>query len=341
MTILVTGSAGFIGSNFINSWFDSSDEEVISLDALTYAGNLNNLNLQDKNKNHHFENVDISDRKKIKYLFDQYEPRAIIHFAAESHVDRSISGSDAFIKTNIIGTYNLLEVCREYYSKHDITFIHISTDEVFGSLSDSDDAFSELTAYKPNSPYSASKAASDHLVRAWHHTYDLPVITTNCSNNFGPYQFPEKLIPLIILNAMSLKSLPIYGNGKNVRDWLYVSDHCHAITRVLDKGVIGESYNIGGNCELTNLEVVTKICNFLDQIKAKKQGSYLDQIKYVSDRPGHDYRYAINAKKITDNLGWSPKETFESGLRKTVEWYIKNSEWIRDIESGRYQKINK
>tara|TARA_B100000780_G_C21106449_1_gene446868 strand:+ start:632 stop:1654 length:1023 start_codon:yes stop_codon:yes gene_type:complete len=338
MTLVVTGSAGFIGSNFINGWFASSDEEVLSLDALTYAGNLNNLKHQDKNKNHHFANADITDSKKIKDLFDEYKPRAIIHFAAESHVDRSISGSDAFIKTNIIGTYNLLEVCREYQANNEIKFIHISTDEVFGSLSDGDEPFSESTSYKPNSPYSASKASSDHLVRAWHHTYNLPVITTNCSNNFGPYQFPEKLIPLIILNAMSLKSLPIYGNGKNVRDWLHVSDHCRAIERVLDKGVIGESYNIGGNCELTNLEVVTKICNFLDQIKPKKQGSYLDQIEYVSDRPGHDHRYAINAKKITNSLGWSPKETFESGLRKTIEWYIENSEWVKDIESGQYQK---
>jgi len=338
MKVLVTGSAGFIGSNFINGWFTSSDEEVLSLDALTYAGNLNNLHSQDNNKNHHFVNLDISDRKKIKALFNKYKPRAIIHFAAESHVDRSISGSDAFIKTNIIGTFNLLEVCREYQSNHDIKFIHISTDEVFGSLSDSDEPFNESTSYKPNSPYSASKAASDHLVRAWYHTYNLPVITTNCSNNFGPYQFPEKLIPLMILNAISLKSLPIYGDGKNIRDWLHVSDHCNAIERVLDKGVIGESYNIGGNCELTNLEVVTKICVFLDQIKPKKQGSYLDQIDYVSDRPGHDHRYAINAKKITDNLGWSPKQTFESGLKKTIEWYIENSEWVKDIESGQYKK---
>ncbi len=338
MTILITGSAGFIGSNFVNNWFLSNEEEVLSVDALTYAGNLANLKSQENNANHHFVNADISDKSKIKALVDQYKPRAIIHFAAESHVDRSILASDAFIKTNILGTYNLLEICREYQSNLDIKFVHISTDEVFGSLRNGDDGFSEDTSYKPNSPYSASKAASDHLVRAWHHTYGLQTLITNCSNNYGPFQFPEKLIPLMISNALSDKSLPIYGDGKNIRDWLYVSDHCNAIEKVLDKGVCGETYNIGGNCELTNLEVVTEICNSLDHLRPKKQGSYLDQIEYVSDRPGHDRRYAINAEKIKNNLAWKPIETFDSGLKKTIEWYLENSEWVKSIESGQYLK---
>ena len=338
MTILVTGSAGFIGSNFVNNWFLSNEEEVLSLDILTYAGNLANLKAQENNTNHHFVAVDISDKNKLKNLVDQYRPRAIVHFAAESHVDRSISASDAFIKTNILGTYNLLEICREYQSSLNIRFVHISTDEVFGSLGDDDDGFSENTPYKPNSPYSASKAASDHLVRAWQNTYNLQTVTTNCSNNYGPFQFPEKLIPLMILNALSDKSLPIYGDGKNVRDWLYVSDHCSAIEKVLNKGLYGETYNIGGNCELTNLEVVTEICNSLDLLRPKKQGSYLDQVEYVSDRPGHDRRYAINAEKITNSLNWKPKETFESGLKKTIEWYLENSDWVSSIESGEYLK---
>ena len=338
MTILVTGSAGFIGSNFVNNWFLSNEEEVLSVDILTYAGNLANLKAQENNTNHHFVAVDISDKNKLKNLVDQYRPRAIVHFAAESHVDRSISASDAFIKTNILGTYNLLEICREYQSSLNIRFVHISTDEVFGSLGDDDDGFSENTPYKPNSPYSASKAASDHLVRAWQNTYDLQTVTTNCSNNYGPFQFPEKLIPLMILNALSNKSLPIYGDGKNVRDWLYVSDHCSAIEKVLNKGLYGETYNIGGNCELTNLEVVTEICNSLDLLRPKKQGSYLDQVEYVSDRPGHDRRYAINAEKITNSLNWKPKETFESGLKKTIEWYLENSDWVSSIESGKYLK---
>ena len=338
MTILVTGSAGFIGSNFVNNWFLSNEEEILSVDILTYAGNLANLKAQENNTNHHFVAADISDKNKLTNLIDQYRPRAVIHFAADSHVDRSISASDTFIKTNILGTYNLLEICREYQSSLDIKFVHISTDEVFGSLSDGDEGFSENTPYKPNSPYSASKAASDHLVRAWQNTYNLQTVTTNCSNNYGPFQFPEKLVPLMILNALSDKSLPIYGDGKNVRDWLYVSDHCNAIEKVLDKGLFGETYNIGGNCELTNLEVVTEICHSLDRLRPKKQGSYLDQVEYVTDRPGHDHRYAINAEKIINSLNWKPKETFESGLNKTIEWYLENSDWVKSIESGQYLK---
>ncbi len=271
MTILITGSAGFIGSNFVNNWFLSNEEEVLSVDALTYAGNLANLKSQENNANHHFVNADISDKSKIKALVDQYKPRAIIHFAAESHVDRSILASDAFIKTNILGTYNLLEICREYQPNLDIKFVHISTDEVFGSLRNGDDGFSEDTSYKPNSPYSASKAASDHLVRAWHHTYGLQTLITNCSNNYGPIQFPEKLIPLMISNALSDKSLPIYGDGKNIRDWIYVIDHCKGIKLVLEEGKLGETYNIGGRNERENLYIVTEICNSLDHLRPKKK----------------------------------------------------------------------
>ena len=343
MTILVTGAAGFIGSNFVLDWFVSHEEPVISLDLLTYAGNLQNLSSLSLQSAHHFIKGDIGDRVLISKLLKDYEVRAVINFAAESHVDRSIHGPSEFIKTNILGTYNLLESARDYWNnlneinKNKFRFLHVSTDEVFGSLELNELPFSESSPYKPNSPYSASKASSDHLIRAWFHTYQLPVLTTNCSNNYGPFHFPEKLIPLCILNALNEKSLPIYGDGKHIRDWLYVKDHCSAIRQILDKGKVGETYNIGGWNERSNLEVVNLICDILDELKPNKNGkSYKKQITFVKDRPGHDRRYAINTSKIERELEWKPKETFESGLLKTVFWYLENQDWCSSILSGEY-----
>jgi dTDP-glucose 4,6-dehydratase len=344
MTILVTGAAGFIGSNFVLDWFQQSNEDVVSLDLLTYAGNLENLSTLDSNFKHHFIQGNIGDRELVSQLLQKYQVRAVLNFAAESHVDRSISGPGDFIETNIVGTYNILESVRGYWSdldedhKKDFRFLHVSTDEVYGSLSKTDPAFSETNRYEPNSPYSASKAAGDHLVRAWHHTYGLPVLTTNCSNNYGPYHFPEKLIPLCILNALNGKPLPIYGDGKQVRDWLYVKDHCSAIRVVLEKGRLGETYNVGGWNEKTNLDVVKALCTILDDLKPKADGTnYEAQITYVKDRPGHDRRYAIDATKLEKELGWKPQETFETGIRKTVEWYLANETWVSHVVSGEYK----
>jgi dTDP-glucose 4,6-dehydratase len=344
MSILVTGAAGFIGSNFVLDWFEHNNESVISLDKLTYAGNLENLQSVENNPNHLFIHGDIVDAELVAKILEEHQPRAIINFAAESHVDRSIHGPDEFMLTNIMGTYRLLEEARNYFNtlesehKNDFRFLHVSTDEVYGTLSADDPAFKEDRRYEPNSPYSASKAASDHLVRAWHHTYGLPVLTTNCSNNYGPYHFPEKLIPLCILNALNGKDLPIYGDGKQVRDWLYVVDHCKGIETVLDKGKIGETYNIGGWNEKTNLEVVHTLCDLLDELKPREDGkSYREQITFVKDRPGHDRRYAIDATKISDELGWKPDETFETGIRKTVQWYLDHQEWVAHVQSGEYQ----
>jgi dTDP-glucose 4,6-dehydratase len=344
MTILVTGAAGFIGSNFVLDWLDQSSEEVVSLDLLTYAGNLENLSSLNQNPHHHFVKGNIGDRDLVLTLLKKHEIRAVIHFAAESHVDRSIHESKDFIETNIVGTYNLLESVRTYWndldevSKKAFRFLHVSTDEVYGSLNDKAPAFTENHPYEPNSPYSASKAASDHLVRAWFHTYGLPSLTTNCSNNYGPYHFPEKLIPLCILNALNGKPLPIYGDGKQIRDWLYVKDHCSAIREVLKQGHMGETYNVGGWNEKTNLEVVETLCAILDELKPKSDGkSYADQITFVKDRPGHDRRYAIDASKIERDLGWRPQETFETGLRKTVIWYLENEIWVNHVVSGEYQ----
>ncbi len=344
MTILVTGAAGFIGSNFVLDWFDQSEEDIVSLDLLTYAGNLENLSSLNQNPHHHFVKGNIGDRDLVSSLLKKYDIRAVIHFAAESHVDRSIHGPGDFIETNIVGTYNLLESVRSYWndldedSKKAFRFLHVSTDEVYGSLKTKDPAFSENHPYEPNSPYSASKAASDHLVRAWFHTYQLPVLTTNCSNNYGPYHFPEKLIPLCILNALNGKPLPIYGDGQQIRDWLYVKDHCSAIREVLKQGHIGETYNVGGWNEKTNIEVVETLCTILDELKPKSDGkSYADQIAFVKDRPGHDRRYAIDASKLERDLGWIPQETFETGLRKTVIWYLENETWVNHVLSGEYQ----
>jgi dTDP-glucose 4,6-dehydratase len=344
MTILVTGAAGFIGSNFVLDWFSQSTEEVVSLDLLTYAGNLENLSSLNQNPHHHFVKGNIGDRDLVLSLLKKYHIRAVVNFAAESHVDRSIHGPGDFIETNIVGTYNLLESIRSYWNDLDETskkafrFLHVSTDEVYGSLDDKAPAFTENHPYEPNSPYSASKAASDHLVRAWFHTYELPVLTTNCSNNYGPYHFPEKLIPLCILNALNGKPLPIYGDGQQIRDWLYVKDHCSAIREVLSEGNIGETYNVGGWNEKTNLEVVETLCAILDELKPKLNGkSYADQITFVKDRPGHDRRYAIDASKLERDLGWRPQETFETGLRKTVIWYLENATWVNHVVSGEYQ----
>lgn len=339
--ILVTGGAGFIGSNFVIDWLNQSNEAIINIDSLTYAGNLQNLQSIAGNNQHLFVKADISDTSLIASLLVQHQVRAIIHFAAESHVDRSISGPETFIKTNVNGTFSLLETARNYWEKLPIVdkekfrFLHVSTDEVYGSLNAQDPAFTETTAYAPNSPYSASKAASDHLVRAYYHTYGLPTLTTNCSNNYGPYQFPEKLIPVIIANALENKPLPIYGDGQNIRDWLYVKDHCAAICRVLESGRPGETYNIGGWNEKTNLEVVHAICNILDELKPAKQ-SYSELITFVKDRPGHDRRYAIDATKIQQELNWKPNESFESGIKKTVAWYLNNTAWINNIKQGSY-----
>jgi dTDP-glucose 4,6-dehydratase len=344
MTILVTGAAGFIGSNFVLDWLAQSDEAVINLDALTYAGNLENLASLDSDSRHVFVQGSIGDFDLAAKLLAEYQPRAIVNFAAESHVDRSIHGPEDFIQTNIVGTFHLLEAVRAYWSalegkrKADFRFLHVSTDEVYGSLSKDDPAFAETNRYEPNSPYSASKAASDHLVRAYHHTYDLPVLTTNCSNNYGPYHFPEKLIPLVIHNALAGKPLPIYGDGQQVRDWLYVKDHCSAIRRVLESGRVGETYNVGGWNEKPNLDVVHTLCNILDELSPRADGkAYKEQITYVTDRPGHDRRYAIDASKIERELGWKPAETFESGIRKTVQWYLDNQSWVQNVTSGAYQ----
>jgi dTDP-glucose 4,6-dehydratase len=339
--IFVTGGAGFIGANFVLDWLAQSDEPILNIDKLTYAGNLNNLTSLKDDPRHIFARVDICDQSAVSALFTEHRPRAIVHFAAESHVDRSIHGPGEFINTNINGTFSLLEAARAYWSamaaadKAAFRFLHVSTDEVYGSLGANDAPFTETTAYAPNSPYSASKAASDHLVRAYHHTYGMPVLTTNCSNNYGPYHFPEKLIPLIISNALAGKPLPIYGDGMQVRDWLFVSDHCTAIRRVLAAGTPGEVYNVGGWNEMANLDVVHTLCDILDQ-QAPKAGSYRDQITYVQDRPGHDRRYAIDASKLERELGWKPAETFETGIRKTVSWYLANQAWVQDVQSGAY-----
>ncbi len=342
--ILVTGGAGFIGSNFVLQWLAETGEPLINVDKLTYAGNPENLQSIDGRPGYEFVANDICDRAAIDLLLDRHNPRAIVHFAAESHVDRSISGPAEFVRTNIEGTFTLLEATRAWLAmrssseRQAFRFLHVSTDEVYGSLAADDPAFSETTAYAPNSPYSASKAASDHLVRAYHHTYGLPVLTTNCSNNYGPYQFPEKLIPLMILNALAGESLPVYGDGLNVRDWLYVGDHCSAIRRVLEAGRPGEVYNVGGNSERTNIDVVRTLCTMLDRRRPRADGkSYDTQIKYVGDRPGHDRRYAIDARKIARDLGWSPTQTFETGIAQTVQWYLDNPEWTERVKSGAYR----
>ncbi|GLS03820.1 dTDP-glucose 4,6-dehydratase [Chitiniphilus shinanonensis] len=342
--ILVTGGAGFIGGNFILDWLSHSNESIINLDKLTYAGNLDTLKALEGDLRYRFVQGDIGDRALLGRLLTEYQPRALINFAAESHVDRSIQGPGEFIQTNVVGTFNLLEAVRFYWNelpaneKEQFRLLHISTDEVYGTLEAATPPFTETNAYEPNSPYSASKAASDHLVRAWHHTYGLPVLTTNCSNNYGPYQFPEKLIPLVILNAIAGKKLPIYGDGKQIRDWLFVNDHCDAIRCVLEEGVVGETYNVGGWNEKTNLDVVRSICALLDEIKPRVDGkSYCEQIVFITDRPGHDRRYAINAHKLERDLGWRPKETFETGISKTVNWYLENSAWIQNVTSGAYR----
>ena len=342
--ILVTGGAGFIGGNFVLDWLaNPTTEGVVNLDKLTYAGNLATLKSLESDSRHIFVRGDIGDYDLVLELLKENKVRAIVNFAAESHVDRSIHGPGEFIQTNVLGTFNLLEATRAYWSelpadqKESFRFLHVSTDEVYGSLSTKDPAFSETNPYEPNSPYSASKAASDHLVRAWHHTYGLPVLTTNCSNNYGPYHFPEKLIPLVILNALAGKPLPIYGDGQQIRDWLYVKDHCTAIRRVLEGGQLGETYNVGGWNEKPNLDVVNTICSILDGLRPKASGKYADQITYVTDRPGHDRRYAIDATKLERELGWKPAETFESGIKKTVEWYLNNPEWVEGVQSGAYR----
>jgi dTDP-glucose 4,6-dehydratase len=344
-TIVVTGGAGFIGSNFVLNWIAKRGTRVITLDKLTYAGNRANLASLDDDPRHNFVRGDICDSAEIAFLLREVKPRAILHFAAESHVDRSISGPADFIQTNILGTFQLLEKAKTYWSelapadKNVFRFLHVSTDEVYGSLKPEDPAFSETTPYAPNSPYAASKAASDHLVRSYYHTYGLPVLTTNCSNNYGPYQFPEKLIPLIVLNALEGKPLPVYGDGQNVRDWLFVEDHCDAICTVLDSGKIGETYNVGGSSERKNLDVVTTICDLLDEMQPKlASGPRRSLISFVKDRPGHDRRYAIDATKIRHELQWKPKEKFETGIRKTVEWYLGKMSWVENVRSGAYQQ---
>lgn len=345
MTILVTGGAGFIGSNFVLDWLAKNEEPVVNLDKLTYAGNRDNLSDLDGDARHVFVKGDIGDKELVSRLMAEHNPRAIVNFAAESHVDRSIHGPAEFIQTNVVSTSTLLEVARAYWAgltdgeKAAFRFLHVSTDEVYGSLEKDEPAFRENNQYKPNSPYSASKAASDHLVRCYHHTYGLPVLTTNCSNNYGPYHFPEKLIPLCILNALSLKPLPIYGNGQQIRDWLYVKDHCAAIRRVLEAGQPGETYNVGGWNEKTNLDVVRSLCAILDELRPREDGqSYTSQITFVKDRPGHDKRYSIDASKLEAELGWKPSETFETGIRKTVQWYLKHPDWISNVTSGAYQQ---
>ena len=342
--ILVTGGAGFIGSNFILDWLAAGNEPVLNLDRLTYAGNLENLAGVATDPRYRFEQLDICERDAVLALLRAHRPRAIVHFAAESHVDRSILGPGEFVRTNIEGSFALLEAARAYWGdlpsgeREAFRFLHVSTDEVYGSLGPHDPAFSETTAYQPNSPYSASKAASDHLVRAYHHTYGLPTLTTNCSNNYGPYQFPEKLVPLMIANALAGKPLPVYGDGMNVRDWLYVGDHCSAIRRVLESGRLGEVYNIGGNNEMANIEVVRTVCALLDEMRPDPQGPRERLITYVKDRPGHDRRYAIDARKIAGELDWQPAETFATGLRKTVRWYLDNQPWVGRVLSGEYKE---
>jgi dTDP-glucose 4,6-dehydratase len=342
--IIVTGGAGFIGSNFVLDWVANSDVTVINLDCLTYAGNMENLVSLEGNPKHIFVKGDIGDSELVRGLFTQYQPCAVVNFAAESHVDRSIHAPEDFIQTNIVGTFRLLEAARLYWNglsdddKAAFRFLHVSTDEVYGSLKKEDPAFSETNKYEPNSPYSASKAASDHLVRAYHHTYGLPVLTTNCSNNYGPHHFPEKLIPLIITHALAGKSLPVYGDGQQIRDWLYVVDHCRGIRRVLEAGTVGETYNIGGWNEMANLDIVHIVCDLLDESRPREDGkSYREQITFVTDRPGHDRRYAIDATKIERELGWKPEETFQTGIRKTIQWYLDNPEWVANVQSGSYR----
>ena len=343
--IFVTGGAGFIGSNFVLDWLGQANEAVLNLDKLTYAGNRQNFASLNGDARHVFVEGDIGDSALIDKLLAEHKPRAIVNFAAESHVDRSIHGPEDFIQTNIMGTFRLLESVRAYWGGLDVKakkafrFLHVSTDEVYGSLSKDDPAFNESNKYEPNSPYSASKAASDHLVRAYHHTYGLPVLTTNCSNNYGPYHFPEKLIPLMIVNALAGKNLPVYGDGMQIRDWLYVKDHCGAIRRVLEAGRVGEVYNIGGWNEKPNIEIVNTICALLDELRPQSGGkSYREQITYVTDRPGHDRRYAIDAGKIERELGWKPAETFDTGIRKTVQWYLENQAWVSNVQSGAYRE---
>jgi len=349
MSVIVTGAAGFIGSNFVINWLNNNNEKLIAFDKLTYAGNLENLKSVETIPNYVFVKGDIGDSELIAEVLQDHQPRAIVNFAAESHVDRSILGPDDFIQTNINATFRLLEEARTFFTslseddKKKFRFLHVSTDEVYGTLSSADPAFTEINQYKPNSPYSASKAASDHLVRAWHHTYGLPVLTTNCSNNYGPYQFLDKLIPLCILKALQGEDLRIYGDGQQVRDWLYVVDHCKGINTVLDRGTIGEAYNIGGWNEKTNLEVVNTLCDLLDELKPREDRKmYKEQITFVKDRLGHDRRYAIDATKISNELGWRPEETFDTGIRKTVQWYLDNQDWVFNVQSGEYQNwLNK
>jgi dTDP-glucose 4,6-dehydratase len=345
VTILVTGGAGFIGSNFVIEWLAALDEPVVNLDKLTYAGNLENLRSLEGDARHVFVRGDIGDRELVARLLAEHKPRAVLNFAAESHVDRSIEGPGEFIQTNIVGTFNLLEAVRAYWGalpeseRTSFRFLHVSTDEVYGSLAPQAPAFSETHRYEPNSPYSASKAASDHLVRAYHHTYGLPVLTTNCSNNYGPFHFPEKLIPLVIHNALAGKPLPIYGDGQQVRDWLYVTDHCSAIRRVLEAGTLGETYNVGGWNEKANIDVVRTLCAILDELRPREDGQpYASQMTFVKDRPGHDRRYAIDATKLERELGWRPDETFDTGIRKTVQWYLANQQWVGNVTSGAYRE---
>lgn len=343
--ILVTGGAGFIGSNFVLDWLKENNEPVVNLDALTYAGNLENLQSLADDPRHIFVKGNICDKELVSSLLTKYKPRAIVHFAAESHVDRSIFGPDLFFETNVMGTLNLLECAKACYdqelseNEHSaFRFLHVSTDEVYGSLTFDEPAFTEETPYRPNSPYSASKASSDHAVRAWFHTYGFPVLTTNCSNNYGPYQFPEKLIPLVISNALARKPLPVYGDGLNIRDWLYVGDHCSAIRCVLENGKIGETYNVGGHNERNNITIVRTICAILDEMRPHPDGSYANLITYVKDRPGHDRRYAIDSTKLQTQMGWKPKECFETGIRKTVQWYLDHQDWVKNVQSGAYRE---
>ncbi len=343
--ILVTGGAGFIGANFVLDWLAHGDEAVVNVDKLTYAGNLENLASLQGDVRHVFVQADIADGALMAGLLARHQPRAVVNFAAESHVDRSIHGPEDFIQTNVVGTFRLLEAVRAYWGGLDaqdkaaFRFLHVSTDEVYGTLAPNDPAFTEEHNYEPNSPYSASKAASDHLVRAWHHTYGLPVLTTNCSNNYGPLHFPEKLIPLMIVNALAGKNLPVYGDGMQVRDWLYVRDHCSAIRRVLEAGKLGETYNVGGWNEMPNIDIVKTVCGLLDELRPRADGqSYATQITYVTDRPGHDRRYAIDARKLERELGWKPQETFATGIRKTVQWYLDNPEWVAQVQSGAYRE---
>ena len=343
--ILVTGGAGFIGGNFVLDWLSGHDEAVLNLDLLTYAGNLQTLAKLEDNSRHLFVHGDIGDRALLDRLLLEHRPRAVINFAAESHVDRSIHGPGEFIQTNIVGTFTLLQAVRTYWGglgdeeRAAFRFLHVSTDEVYGSLAAGDPAFTEQHRYEPNSPYSASKAASDHLVRAYHHTYGLPVLTTNCSNNYGPFHFPEKLIPLMIVNALAGKPLPVYGDGMQIRDWLFVKDHCSAIRRVLEAGRLGETYNVGGWNEKANIDIVNTVCALLDELRPRSDGRpYAEQITYVADRPGHDRRYAIDARKLAEELGWRPQETFETGIRKTVQWYLDNPDWVANVQSGAYRQ---